>query len=154
MVKMLSLSRARFYQLLEQGIFPQPIYDLRTHRPLYDAKLQMACLEVRETGIGANNQYMLFYSPRKKDAQSRKIIKKDSVHVEFAETLNSMGLDCSVKDVSSAISELYPDVPECDGIKVVLLKSNVCKLSSPDIKPQLIARRRCTSALACGPVIH
>ena len=43
----LNLSRARFYQLLGQGIFPQPIYDLRTHRPMYDAKLQMVCLEPR-----------------------------------------------------------------------------------------------------------
>lgn len=112
MAKMLSLSRARFYQLLEQGIFPQPIYDLRTHRPMYDAKLQIACLDVRETGIGANNQYMLFYSPRKKETQARnstKRTKTDSIHKEFAETLASMGLDCSAKDVSSALSELYPD---------------------------------------------
>ena len=112
MAETLNLSRARFYQLLEQGIFPQPIYDLRTHRPLYDAKLQMACIEIRETGIGANKQYILFYSPRKKENQSKtfkKIIKTDSVHKEFAETLNSMGLDCSVKDVSVALSELYPD---------------------------------------------
>jgi len=52
MAKMLNLSRARLYQLLEQGIFPQPIYDLRTHRPLYDAKLQERCLEIRNSGIG------------------------------------------------------------------------------------------------------
>ena len=112
MANLLQLSRARFYQLLEQGIFPQPIYDLRTHRPMYDAKLQMACLGVRETGIGANNQYMLFYSPRKKEVQlrnSKKRIKTIPVHKEFTETLNSMGLDCTVKDVSAAISELYPE---------------------------------------------
>lgn len=112
MAKMLSLSRARFYQLLEQGIFPQPIYDLRTHRPLYDVKLQKACLGVRETGIGSNNQYILFYSPRKKEtkAKNSKSTKKiDSLHAEFAGTLNSMGLDCSAKDVSVAISELYLD---------------------------------------------
>jgi len=112
MAKMRNLSRARFYQLLEQGIFPQPIYDLRTHRPLYDAKLQMACLEVRETGIGADGSYMLFYSPRKKEAQPRNSIKRTktySIHKEFAETLVSMGLNCSAKDVSAALSELYPD---------------------------------------------
>jgi hypothetical protein len=112
MAKMLNLSRARLYQLLEQGIFPQPIYDLRTHRPLYNAKLQKACLEIRNSGIGFNNQYILFYSPRKKEAKARipKSTKKiDSLHAEFAGTLNSMGLGCSAKNVSTAISELYSD---------------------------------------------
>jgi hypothetical protein len=112
MAKNLNLSRARFYQLLEQGIFPQPIYDLRTHRPMYDAKLQKCCLDIRETGIGFNTQYILFYSPRKKEAQprnSKKTIKTDSLHVEFAETLGSMGLSCSAKEVSEALSELYPE---------------------------------------------
>jgi hypothetical protein len=112
MAKMLNLSRARLYQLLEQGIFPQPIYDLRTHRPLYNAQLQERCLEIRNSGIGDNNQYILFYSPRKKETKTRisKSTKKtDSLHTEFAETLNSMGLGCSAKDVSVAISELYPD---------------------------------------------
>jgi hypothetical protein len=112
MAKILNLSRARFYQLLVQGIFPQPIYDIRTHRPLYDARLQVACLGVRETGIGANNQYILFYSPRKKETKARisKPTKKiNALHAEFAETLNSMGLSCSAKNVSTAISELYPD---------------------------------------------
>ena len=68
MARNLNLSRARFYQLLEQGIFPQPIYDLRTKRPIYNIELQQSCFQVRETGIGANNQYILFYSPRKKEA--------------------------------------------------------------------------------------
>ena len=112
MAKMLNLSRARFYQLLEQGIFPQPIYDIRTHRPMYDSKLQMACLQVRETGIGVDGSFMLFYSPRKKERQSKnpkRFTKTNSLHKEFTETLASMGLDCSAKDVSSALSELYPE---------------------------------------------
>ena len=112
MAKNLNLSRARFYQLLESGFFPKPLYDERSKRPYYDANLQAKILESRHTGINEEGSFMLFYSPRKKEAQSRnsiKLIKKDSVHVEFAETLNSMGLDCSVKDVSSSITELYPE---------------------------------------------
>ncbi|MBI9060242.1 MAG: hypothetical protein JEZ01_20915 [Labilibaculum sp.] len=112
MAKMLDLSRARFYQLLNDKIFPQPIYDLRTHRPMYDAKLQERCLEIRNSGIGDNGHYILFYSPRKKDAQTRtskKTTKSDLLHKEFAETLASMGLNCSVKNISLAIAELYPD---------------------------------------------
>jgi hypothetical protein len=112
MASMINLSRARFYQLLNEGILPQPLYSLRTKRPLYTAELQQQCIDVRESNIGVNNQYILFYSTRKKDAQPRnpkKRIKTNSVHKEFAETLNSMGLDCSAKDVSASLSELYPD---------------------------------------------
>ena len=108
MARNLNLSRARFYQLLEQGIFPQPIYDLRTRRPLYNAQLQERCLEVRHSGIGFNHQYILFYSPRKKGIQPKISKKSHPLHKEFSETLNSMGLACSAKDVSAALFELYP----------------------------------------------
>ncbi len=108
MAQILNLSRARFYQLLEQGILPQPIYDLRTHRPMYNAELQQQCLEIRETGIAANNQYHLFYSPRKKDTNLKMSKKIDPLYQEYMETLNGMGLKCSIKEVSKCLSELYP----------------------------------------------
>jgi hypothetical protein len=109
---MIGLSRSRFYQLLDSGFFPKPLYDERSNRPYFDATLQKQILESRQSGIGADGSYMLFYSPRKKEGRSKKSIntkKNYSVHQEFAETLESMGLDCSEKDVSAAISELYPD---------------------------------------------
>ena len=34
MVKMLQLSRARFYQLLQMEFFPKPLYDNRSKRPI------------------------------------------------------------------------------------------------------------------------
>ena len=40
MSKDLGLSRARFYQLLNQGIFPKPLYSEETKRPFYDLELQ------------------------------------------------------------------------------------------------------------------
>ena len=42
--KMLQLSRARFYQLLQSGFFPKPKYDDRSKRPYYDIALQQKCL--------------------------------------------------------------------------------------------------------------
>ena len=110
--KLLEMSRARFYQLLYIGIFPQPLYHIRTRRPFYDIRLQQRLLEIRETGIGYNGEYILFYSPRKKDAQSVK--RKNSkttnpIYKEYVDTLNSVGLECSVKDISKAVLKLYPD---------------------------------------------
>ncbi|AQT68250.1 hypothetical protein STSP2_01406 [Anaerohalosphaera lusitana] len=125
MAEMLNLSRARFYQLLDEGIFPQPIYDLRTRRPLYDARLQKRCLEVRDTGIGDNGRYILFYSPREKsESQPRKQNKGKTTanlkYQELTETLNSMGLDCSAKEAGSAIEEIYPEGIEHEDEGVVI----------------------------------
>ena len=110
--RMVGLSRSRFYQLLDSGFFPKPLYDERSNRLYFDAALQKQILESRHSGIGVDGSYMLFYSPRKKEGQSKKSKnsrKTDSVFQEFTETLENMGLDCSEKDVSAALSELYPD---------------------------------------------
>ena len=106
--KMLQLSRARFYQLLQSGFFPKPKYDSRSKRPYYDLALQQKCLECRQSGIGIDNSYMLFYSSRKKETVSHLAKKKiDPVIKELTETLETMGLDITVKQVQRAISELY-----------------------------------------------
>ena len=113
--RMVGLSRSRYYQLVDSGFFPKPLYDERSNRPYFDAALQKQILESRNSGIGADGSYMLFYSPRKKEGHSKKsikCIKTDSVSKEFAETLESMGLDCTEKDVSGVLSELYPDGTE------------------------------------------
>jgi hypothetical protein len=115
MIRMLGLSRARFYQLVDKGIFPPPIYSIDTHRAMYDLTLQQACLTVRETNIGYNGQYCLFYSPRKQKSES--VNEKSSrppkinnpLHEEFAQTLNRMGLSVDAVKVGSAIEKLYAD---------------------------------------------
>ena len=114
MAQILQLSRARFYQLLESGFFPKPLKDERSKRPYYDLDLQQKCLECRQSAIGVDGSFMLFYSPRKKESKPRSKTTKKSVsaHQEFADTLESMGLECSEKDVSAALSELYPDGTE------------------------------------------
>jgi hypothetical protein len=123
MAVMCNLSRARFYQLLQSGFFPKPLKDERSKRPYYNLKLQQQCLECRQSGIGVDGSFMLFYSPRKKDNQKR-ISKTTKLQIlkckEFAETLESMGLDCSEKDVSIALSELYPEGTEGQDQGVVI----------------------------------
>ena len=109
--KMLQMSRARFYQLLEQGFFPKPLYDDRSKRPYYDLELQQKCLECRQSGIGVDGSFMLFYSSRKKEtvSQIKKNKKVNPMIKELTETLETMGLDISVKQVQQGLIELYPD---------------------------------------------
>ena len=110
MSKMLHMSRARFYQLLQAGFFPKPLKDDRSKRPYYDLALQQKCIECRESGIGADGSYMLFYSPRKKENVSHIRKKKvDPVVKEFVETLQEMGLETTAEKVEQGLSEIYPD---------------------------------------------
>src|SRR5262245_65689935 len=68
MARMVGLSRARFYQLVEAGVFPAPVYDVSTRRPMYVEELQTACLEVRRRNCGVNGKPVLFYSRGRRPA--------------------------------------------------------------------------------------
>ena len=52
---------------------------------------------------------MLFYSARKKETASGLRKKIDPVVKEFAEILESMGLETAFNEVQKALSVLYPD---------------------------------------------
>ena len=64
MARMCGLSRARFYQLTKEGIFPPPSRNKESGRPFFDRDGQEACLTVRRTNRGINNQAILFYAQR------------------------------------------------------------------------------------------
>ena len=104
---LLQLSRARFYQLLGTGFFPKPLHDDRSKRPYYNLDLQQKCLECRQSGVGVDGSYMLFYSPRKKETKPR-TKKVDPQIKELTETLEGMGLEVSGKEVEWVLKELYP----------------------------------------------
>ncbi len=108
--QMVQLSRARFYQLLQSGFFPKPLHDERSKRPYYDLELQKKILECRQSGIGVDGSFMLFYSPRKNGTTyTPKKKQVDPVITELTETLTTMGLDITVKQVQQGLSEIYPD---------------------------------------------
>ena len=108
--KMLQLSRSRYYQLVTSGFFPKPLIDERSKRPYYDLKLQKTILECRQSSIGSDGSYMLFYSSRKKETVSHLKKKKiDPVVKELTETLEGMGLDVTVEQVQQGLTEIYPD---------------------------------------------
>jgi len=111
LVGMLGLSRARFYQLLKEGIFPQPVYDIRTRRPFFTAQLQEHCLRIRQTGIGFNGCYILFYARRNNNGhrKEKNRNRSNSKYSDLTATLTQMGLDVSVSQVKDAIEALYPE---------------------------------------------
>lgn len=117
MARMVGLSRARFYQLKAEGIFPEPKQDETAGRPVYDQDLQRQCLQVRRTNCGINGQPIVFYS-RRRDFGATKAkaprmpskSKSPNRHAELIDGLRSLGLSSvSPKDVDTAIAELFPN---------------------------------------------
>lgn len=62
--KEVNLSRARFYQLVDNGMFPKPLYEESSKRPYYTASMLEDVKEVRITNVGVNGKICMFYGPR------------------------------------------------------------------------------------------
>ncbi len=107
----LKLSRAQFYNLQNMGVFPKGLKDERTGRPYFDTDLQRACLQIRSSGMAHNGQPYLFYSPRTNPGKPRSKRDKsvNNKYKDYASTLEQMGLEASVEQISNALVELYPD---------------------------------------------
>lgn len=116
MARMCSLSRARFYQLMQEGVFPPPVYLLATRRPVYVEELQEVCLEVRRRNCGVNGRPVLFYArgtpinrPSKPSRKATKATKRDD-YPEIRAAVQALGLtSASADDVAQAVKHLYPN---------------------------------------------
>jgi hypothetical protein len=114
MVKMLGLGRTRFYELMQAGIFPPPVYRISNRRPIYTDELQAVCLEVRRQNRGINGQPVVFnvrrHRPSGETTQGRKVKPKATErHAGLMDALRSLGLSARVEQVEAAISDLYPN---------------------------------------------
>lgn len=116
--EILGLSRARTYELIEQGSLPPPIYDVRTRRPMFNRELQELAREVRESGIGIDGRPIIFYRRRTPAAQltprtSRRraaVAVPANDHADLIAGLAGLGIttvDGSV--VEAALRELFPN---------------------------------------------
>ena len=122
MARRLNLSRARFYQLVETGVFPKPLYCVRTKRPYYSLELQQKCIEVRRTGIGYDGRPILFYSPRTKISNTRRS-QLGSRLERLADALNRMGLNVSQSKVKETVETLYPGKLPLDVDEGVIIRN-------------------------------
>ena len=108
MARMVGLSRQRFHQLMQGGVFPQPQRD--NGRPFYDKPTQEMCLEVRRRNCGVNGQVVLFYARRQAAPTApRKMKPTPSPHADLLDGLRSLGLaSVTAADVGAVVEELYP----------------------------------------------
>jgi len=112
MCELCSISRSRWYDLTAAGVFPKPILHPSSKRPMYDRALQEKCLEIVQTGIGANAAPVLFNRKPKKTGtikQPKKIVQAEKAdHAEIADALKGLGLVVSIQAVGEAVAALYP----------------------------------------------
>lgn len=116
--RMVGLSPARFYQLMRAGVFPLPVYDLKTRRPHFTQEQQEICLEVRRRNCGINGKPVLFYARRvdlgapTRRSRASSSTQQERPHAELVEALKSLGLTSATPvSVDAAIKELFPNGP-------------------------------------------
>ncbi|MCE9525561.1 MAG: hypothetical protein K8R36_05855 [Planctomycetales bacterium] len=114
MARTCSLSRTHFWSLVRRGIMPSPVYCLRTRRPLYTRELQQSALAVRQTGMGVDGRYVLFYGARKAKTtvpapKPSKPTKPTERYGELIEGLRALGMATVTEaQVAQAVASLYP----------------------------------------------
>ena len=115
MARMVGLSRARFYQLVAEGIFPSPLYDVHTRRPFFNEEMQAVCVDVRKRNCGVNGKPILFYAARHPLGSQPKPVKKakaepkqTSQYADLLDGLRSLGLEVTVAHVEPVVKELFP----------------------------------------------
>jgi hypothetical protein len=144
MARMVGLSRSRFHQLLQAGVFPKPAIDPESKRPYYDSEGQAVCLQVRQRNCGVNGKRVLFYarpfgahlagrsrplgaqsssSARKKKAEPKQSASKPSKLDLLVEGLRSLGLpNVTAAEASAAIHQVFPIDSQRPSDEEVLLR--------------------------------
>jgi hypothetical protein len=117
MARLVGLSRQRFHQLMKQGVFPPPVYDIATRRPHYTEELHRVCLAVKEKNVGINGKVVLFYSRRPGVVPKKQIRSHGSTshtrspkHTGLIDGLKGLGLATATEQqIEAALQKLYPN---------------------------------------------
>ena len=112
MARAAGLSRASFYAYIKRGVFLPPLYAVANKRPYYTAEMQTEILAARQSGIGCNGAYVLWYektSPSSDSTSVRPPARRDRF-ATLLDALKSLGLDkVTVAQVEEAIAANFPD---------------------------------------------
>ena len=115
-------SRSRWYDLVRDGVMPQPVYCTRTRRPLYTREHQELALRVRATNTGIDGRYVVFYEqstepramPQQRVSTRRSAPRRDERQAsEMIESLRTLLPQASDEQIRAGISACYPaGIPE------------------------------------------
>ncbi len=115
--RLVGLSRQRFHQLVKQGVFAEPLYDVQTRRPFYTEEMAAQCEEVRRRNTGINGQVVLFYACRsgagptpKRTSKPKQSKPTSNRYGDLLDGLKALGLvNVTLAQLEAAIKQTYPD---------------------------------------------
>jgi hypothetical protein len=115
--RLCGLSRARFYDLIKGGVMPDPVYCVRTRRPMYTAELAALCVRVKESNTAIDGRYVIFYSRSSNapasasSARPRPVLVRpasDLLMQEMLDTLRAMGVQQPEQGMTEAVRRRCP----------------------------------------------
>jgi len=102
--RQLGMSRSQFYLHVERGTFHAPLRVPSNQRPYYTASMVEVILRARESGIGCNNEYVLFYDRRPK---LESVGTRD--HSSLIDGLKNLGLaGVTNQQIEAALAVCFP----------------------------------------------
>jgi hypothetical protein len=114
---LVGISRARFYDLVKDGVMPYPVHCIRTRRPLYVADTAAICVRVRKSNIGIDGRYVIFYARREQTKTNSapalqppdRPSPPDPLLRDMIETLRAMHVQADDAELTVAITQQCPD---------------------------------------------
>lgn len=103
--RLLKMSRSQFYFHIRRGTFHAPLRLPSNNRPYYTASLVEDIIKARETGIGVNGEFVLFYERQPK--AEVEAAKPD--HTGLLEGLAALGLNSvTAAQLEAALAICFP----------------------------------------------
>lgn len=102
----IGMSRSQFYIHVKRGTFHAPL-KLTNGRPYYTASMVEDIVKARETGVGVNGEYVLFYE--RVPGGERQQAKPKADHSSLIEGLRSLGIPSVTHDqIEAALAVCFP----------------------------------------------
>ena len=106
--RLLRMSRSQFYFHVKRGTFHAPLRLPSNQRPYYTASMVEDILKARETGVGVNGEFVIFYERQPPGMKPEpKTPKAD--HSGLLEGLERLGLSgVTPEQIEAALVACYP----------------------------------------------
>ena len=119
--EMLGISPSRLYDLIRDGIFPEPARNPKNQRPYFRKQDVESCRQVLATRVGLNG---LPYTPNRKRKRGSSSPEPQGKHESLITALAALGVSAAPKQIDEALKSLPSlgkDLPEGDLVKQVFL---------------------------------
>lgn len=115
MAELCEVSRSRWYELVDAGVFPAPVVILPIKRPVYDRTLIEKCLEIKQSGISLGGWPVVWNRKRKKSSLTKAKTKQpanekatDPLIEPIFDAVKALGLTTTMQAVTDAVAAIYP----------------------------------------------